>query len=316
MYLNTFAQNSAPVDMTATDEFESLLTSAAELGLTAPRDVRYVSRNLIANGLRLHFLEWGSPGQSPLILLHGGGQTAHSWDLVSLLLSDIFHVVALDQRGHGDTEWPRDGARTRKPMAADALKLQIAMGFEQPTLIGHSMGGLVAMTLLEENPGVARKLVLVDVGPAPSSKKLKEIAAARPEPPEWDTLDAFIERVQQLDPSRSAEHVMRTARYNIMERSDGKFVSKQDSRRAGPVPSMAAEWSMSFTNDDRRASLYSCPLLIVRGGDSKILGQRTAEEFIAPIPSATLVTVPGAGHNVHTQKSGEFVEVVRPFISS
>src|SRR5688572_10002059 len=112
-YFNTFAPGLASLDMTRTDEFASLVSSAHDLGIRVPAAVRYVSRNIVVNGLRFHFLEWGDPAAPPVLFLHGGNQTAHSWDLVSLALADRYHVIALDQRGHGDTEWPRDGEAGR-----------------------------------------------------------------------------------------------------------------------------------------------------------------------------------------------------------
>ena len=104
MHLNEFAADTAALDMTTFDEFGSLLDSAADLEIPHSREVRYVSRNVVVNHLRLHLLEWGDPGSPPVILLHGGNQSAHSWDLVSLHLADRYHVLALDQRGHGDSE--------------------------------------------------------------------------------------------------------------------------------------------------------------------------------------------------------------------
>jgi len=104
MYLNAFSQNLEPLDMTALDEFESLLASARELGIPHLRDVRYRSRNTVVSHQRFHYLEWGEPDAPTILLLHGGNQSAHSWDLVSLHLADRYHVLALDQRGHGDSE--------------------------------------------------------------------------------------------------------------------------------------------------------------------------------------------------------------------
>src|SRR3954452_13109062 len=120
MYLNEFAPGLAPHDMTGSAEFASLLASAAELGIPHSPDVRYSSHNTVVRGQRFHFSEWGEPGQPQVLLLHGGNQSAHSWDLVSLHLADRFHVFALDQRGHGDSEWNRELDYTIDAMAADA----------------------------------------------------------------------------------------------------------------------------------------------------------------------------------------------------
>ncbi len=108
MYLNTFAQGSDPLDMTGSDEFRSLLASAGDLGIPHAADVPYRSCNIVLRQMRFHFLEWGRADAPTIVLLHGGHQSAHSWDLVSLHLAQNYRVLALDQRGHGDSEWSRD----------------------------------------------------------------------------------------------------------------------------------------------------------------------------------------------------------------
>ena len=90
MYLNEFAESLAPRDMTQSPEFASLLESATDLGIPHSRDVRYVSRHTVVRSLRFHFSEWGEPGAPKVLLLHGGNQSAHSWDLVSLHLAQRF----------------------------------------------------------------------------------------------------------------------------------------------------------------------------------------------------------------------------------
>ncbi|MEE9280793.1 MAG: hypothetical protein V3V67_11520, partial [Myxococcota bacterium] len=86
MHLNEFSDSVAALDMTQFDEFRSLLESASDLGIPHSPDARYVSRNVVVRHQRFHLLEWGEPGAPPLLLLHGGNQSAHSWDLVSLHL--------------------------------------------------------------------------------------------------------------------------------------------------------------------------------------------------------------------------------------
>ena len=108
MYLNRFADTTEPLDMTETEEFRLLLASAADLGISHAPEVPYRSCNIVLRQMRFHFLEWGAPDAPPIVLLHGGHQSAHSWDLVSLHLAQRYRVLALDQRGHGDSEWARD----------------------------------------------------------------------------------------------------------------------------------------------------------------------------------------------------------------
>src|SRR6201989_2579257 len=97
MYLNEFADDLTPKDMTSSPEFATLLEGAGDLGIPHTPSARYVSRHTVLRGMRFHFTEWGDPSAPPVLLLHGGNQSSHSWDLVSLHLSDLFHFYDLDQ---------------------------------------------------------------------------------------------------------------------------------------------------------------------------------------------------------------------------
>ena len=164
MYLNLFSDSTRPLDMTSSDEFTSLLASAADLAIPHSADVRYQSNNIVLRHQRFHFLEWGDSEAPPVLMLHGGNQSAHSWDLVSLHLADRFRVLALDQRGHGDSEWARDADYSSTAMADDASAFLREMGIDSAIVIGHSMGGLNALRLTLEHPAIVQALVLVDVG--------------------------------------------------------------------------------------------------------------------------------------------------------
>ena len=140
MHLNDFASGLEAMDMTGTEEFASLRQSAADLGIGHPPNVVYRSRNAVLRHQRLHFLEWGDPGNPPLVLLHGGHQSAHSWDLVSLALAGRFHIFALDQRGHGDSEWARDKDYAIETMAADVSAFIEHIGVTAPVRGGPLHG--------------------------------------------------------------------------------------------------------------------------------------------------------------------------------
>src|SRR5437762_1754794 len=119
MYFNEFASSTDSYDLTKTEEFSSLLESAGQFNIPFKKPSNYSSRNVVVNGVRLHTLEWGDPSLPPVLMMHGNGLSAHTWDFVSLALSDRYHVVALDQRGHGDSEWPRDWDAGIATMAQD-----------------------------------------------------------------------------------------------------------------------------------------------------------------------------------------------------
>ena len=315
MYLNDFAAGLDFLDLTGSDEFTSLLQSAADLGIPHDRGVRYVSRETVVNHHRLHFLEWGDPAAPPLLLLHGGNQSAHSWDLVSLHLADRYHIFALDQRGHGDSEWARDADYGPGAMAEDALAFLAQQGVARPLVMGHSMGGMVTMTLTGAAPHVPRALVIVDVGPEISQRGAEMIRNFITHNVEFDSIDAFVERVHAYDPLRLREHQYRTARYNLIQRSDGKYISKSDRLLHDGA---FRERARAF-NEDRRdvaegLAAFPGPILVVRGERSNILEADAAERFVAGLPTARLVTVPDCAHNVQTQNTPGFLAAVQPFL--
>ena len=312
MYLNIFADGSAPLDMTGSDEFRSLLASATELGIAHAPDVPYRSCNIVLRQMRFHYLEWGRPDAPAIVLLHGGHQSAHSWDLVSLHLAQRYRVLALDQRGHGDSEWARDVLYSNHEMALDAEAFIAAMGLRRPLLIGHSMGGRNTMLLLRRDPALLRAAVIVDVGPELSDKGRAAIAGFVQVNQEFDDLEHFVRNVRQYDPYRPREHIERTVKYNMLQRADGKFVSKCDSnpRRLGIVRGGGELENITLQD----AMRFDLPVLLVRGANSNILAPDAAERFAAALPRGTLVTVPDCGHNVHGQNTKGFIEALSGFL--
>ena len=314
MYLNQFADTTEPLDMTQTEEFRLLLASAADLGIPHARDAPYRSRNIVLRQLRFHFLEWGAPDAPPIVLLHGGHQSAHSWDLVSLHLAQHFRVLALDQRGHGDSEWTRDVTYSNHEMSLDAEAFIAALGLRRPVLMGHSMGGRNSMLLTRRDPSLLRALVIVDVGPELSDRGRAVIAGFVRDNEEFDDLEHFVRNVQQYDPYRTREHIERTVKYNMLQRADGKFVSKCDAnpRRLGVVRGTGP--LENITLDEARK--FDLPVLLVRGANSRILTAEAADRFRDALPHGTLVTVANCGHNVHGQNTQGFIAAVGRFLTA
>jgi pimeloyl-ACP methyl ester carboxylesterase len=312
MYLNDFAEGLAPRDMTASPEFASLLESAADLGIPHEPTVRYVSCQTVIRGMRFHFTEWGDPDAPPVVLLHGGNQSSHSWDLVSLHLADRYHVYAIDQRGHGDTEWSRELDYSTDAMVADVRAFVADKVIERPIVFGHSMGGRVTLSTALAAPGLARALVIVDAGPELSPQGTKVVGDFVVHNVEFDDLNVFLDNVARYDRFRSREHVARTVKYNLLVRADGKYVSKVDHRRFSGTA--AGGVLAPLTLDDVR--VITAPVLLVRGGESDVLLADAAERFIQALPNGRMVTVPNVGHNVHGGNTPGFLEAVGPFLAS
>jgi pimeloyl-ACP methyl ester carboxylesterase len=223
-------------------------------------------------------------------------------------------VLALDQRGHGDSEWARDVTYSNHEMSLDAEAFITALCLQRPILMGHSMGGRNAMLLTRRSPSLLRALVIVDVGPEVSDRGRAVIAGFVRDNEEFDDLDHFVRNVQQYDPYRSREHIERTVKYNMLQRADGKFVSKCDAnpRRLGVVRGSGPQ--ENITLEEARA--FDLPVLLVRGADSRILTAEAAERFRDALPQGTLVTVPNCGHNVHGQNTKGFIEAIGRFLAS
>lgn len=124
-----------------------------------------IERDLLAGGMRLHYLEWGDPRDPAVVLLHGGGLNAHTWDLVCLLLRQRFHCVALDLRGHGESEWSPNIDYGIVALTKDLGGFVNGVQLDRFALVGMSLGGLTSIAFAAANPRRVRGLVLVDVGP-------------------------------------------------------------------------------------------------------------------------------------------------------
>ncbi len=315
MYLNQFSEDHSPLDMTALDEFESLKQSAKDLGIDAAKNPRYHSRNVVIRRQRFHFLEWGEPTNQPLILLHGSNQSAHSWDLVSLNLASQYHVFALDQRGHGDSEWSRGAHYSVEEMAMDLGAFIESVGIVSPVVVGHSMGGMVTMAFACSNPNSMAGMVIVDMGPEVNDEGTKMIREFVGRNIEFDDMDEFLDRVVKYDPYRSREHIERTLKYNLMKRADGRYVTKHDRRRFLPADDGSRARIAGVPTLEELARL-EIETLIVRGGDSNVLVEESAARFADNLRRGRLVTVPECGHNVASQNTTGFLSVLRPFLDS
>jgi len=174
-------------------------------------------------------------------------------------------------------------------------------------VFGHSMGGRFTLQAVLQDPSVTRALVLVDVGPELSAKGTKVIGDFIAHNIEFDDLDVFLDNVVRYDPFRSREHIARTVKYNLLVRSDGKYVSKVDHRR---LPGGMREITLGSV------AAIPCPVLVVRGGESDVLPPDAAERFVAALPAGRLVTVPDVGHNVHGGNTSGFLDAVVPYLAA
>src|SRR5579871_405468 len=158
------------------------------------------SHHILLRNQRFHYLDWGGPGTTPIVLLHGGGLTAHTWDLVCLALRPQYRCYALDLRGHGESEWSRQMDYSLEAHAGDVHAFMTALELSDAVVVGMSLGGGTAVRYsIEHTP---RALVVIDTGPQTNRVGGRAIIDFMRAPAELDSVDDFIERSLKFNPRR------------------------------------------------------------------------------------------------------------------
>jgi pimeloyl-ACP methyl ester carboxylesterase len=273
------------------------------LGCESARSV-----TLRVGGLSLHLLEWGAPGRPALCFLHGGSAHAHWFDRVAPAFADRFHVVSLDQRGHGESDWARPAAYATEDFASDLRGLLDALGWERAIVVGHSMGGHNAMAFAAWHPGRVRALVVVDSRPSIPAERLGRMRKRG-----WralnlhPTLEAAAAAFRLLPRETVADPALlaHLARVGVVQRDGG--------------------WQYRFDPEANRQRLpvdtlnllprIGAPSLIVRGEWSPVLPRDLAEQMRSAIPRSTLVEIPGVYHHLVLDRPEAFVRALDEFLS-
>ncbi|MDE2687376.1 MAG: alpha/beta hydrolase [Chloroflexota bacterium] len=293
----------------------SLHDAARAMGVQFANDNVPQDKFVDANGLRFHYLEWGNPDNPPMLLLHGFAQTCHSWDFVALGFSDDYHVIVLDQRGHGDSDWAPDGDYSPETQQKDISAVVDALGLEGFVLMGLSMGGRNSFTYAANNPGKVKALVIVDAAPQNMTQGTDNIRNFVQQDDELESVDAFVDRVLQFNPRRDRQQVRGSILHNLKELPNGNWTWKYDRALRRPGRRMGSD-----PDTEQRLWGYirslQCPTLLVRGGASDIVALDTADRMHQAIPNSRLATIEGAGHLVMGDSPSGFQNAVTEFIAS
>lgn len=262
------------------------------------------SRFVKTNGLRLHCLEWGASNTTTVVLLHGLRGHAHSWDDVSAALADRYHVLALDQRGRGETDWPKDGNYATEAFADDLASFCDALGLQRFILVGHSMGGRNGIVFTAKQPARVVAFGIVDVGPDIQPEGAARIRKELVDAPErYDSLDAALAQAQLENPLASEAVLRRRVQYQtkplldggIGWRYDGLIREQMRSNARPPPPDFWTLWGE-----------IQCPTLILRGAQTDTLSRAVAERMVHANPRAELAEVPRAGHMIFEDNPAAF----------
>lgn len=265
----------------------------------------------------------GDPSDPPVLVWHGGGQTRHSWGTTLTMLGGRgWRACSLDLRGHGDSDWAKDGDYTLDAFAGDVLA--VARTFATPpALVGASLGGISSLAAIGEHPDerVARALVLVDVAPRIEEAGRNRIGEFMMEHMEsgFGSLDEVADAIQRYNPHRPRPTNLGGLEKNLRRRADGRWYWHWDpafisGRLGGPD-----ETRSSLVDPERlqaAARAIRVPTLLVRGRMSDLLSEEGAQELLELVPHAQLVDVAGAGHMVAGDRNDAFNDAVVAFLDA
>jgi pimeloyl-ACP methyl ester carboxylesterase len=256
---------------------------------------------------------WGNPSGPLVILQHGGGQTRHAWRGTGEMLGAAgYHVIAIDARGHGDSDWAPDGVYGQDAMVQDLIAVIAAVGNRRPVLVGASMGGGTSLVAVGEGRVDATALVLVDIAPQVEVAGVANIAAFMSIKPDgFDSLEEVADAIAGYQPHRPRPRTLDGLAKNVRLGDDSKYHWHWDPKfRAGARDLV-----------QRQARLEACaknlalPTLLVRGGLSDVLSEEGAHSFLALCPTSEYVNVGGAAHMVAGDRNDIFAGAVIEFLS-
>jgi pimeloyl-ACP methyl ester carboxylesterase len=272
------------------------------------------------HGLKFHYVEWphtGNPstssGQS-MLLVHGFAGHALTWDVFAAAMSPHFRVIALDQRGHGDTDWASD--YSTESYVRDLTAFIHALDLQDCVLVAHSMGGRNSMVYLNRERERVSKFVIVDTGPEMDPGGGRRIMGGWQNNQDvFDTREEAFRQLRAVNPRPPLEHHRSRIYHSLKQLPDGKWTWKYDAklRRGGPRPSGSQQqwalddWWQLWRN-------IQIPTLLVRGEVSDLLTRELAERMGAANPHCAWVDIAGAGHSVPMDRPVEFEEAVAQWL--
>jgi pimeloyl-ACP methyl ester carboxylesterase len=285
---------------------------AAKLaGLDVPEFVAPRSEHVLLRDMRFHSVDWGTRGLPFGLFLHGGGQTARTWDLCCLALRRRLHCVALDQRGHGDSEWAYDFAYAPDDHAGDFLALLDHRKVSRAIVIGMSMGCLNGLAFTALHPERVAAFVAVDAGPWVQMEGGRRIVDFTREADGGVDVESFVAAAVRFNPRRDPRLLRQGLLHNLRRLPDGRLTWKTDRRRQTDLAGM--ETRLAALRE--RLAEIRCPVLILRGGESDVFLDADAERFAAALPDARWVRIEGAGHTIQGDRPAELVREVSAFLS-
>ncbi len=271
--------------------------------------------------LRLHYVDWGNEEAPPLLLVHGGRDHCRNWDWVAQELKADYHIIAPDLRGHGDSQWLLGGGYATIDYVYDIAQLVRQTGIRDIALIGHSMGGAVALAYAGLYPQKVRKLLAIEgMGAAPSMddatpgherllawvENLRALSGRIPK--RYATLEDAFQRMQQANPHLSEEQARHLTIHGSNQNEDGTYSWKFDNYMRA--------WSPVGLSARQTFGLYRrivCPTLLLQGGESWASDPKE-DGRLDYFHDARSMVVEDAGHWLHHDQLGRFLAIAKRFL--
>jgi pimeloyl-ACP methyl ester carboxylesterase len=274
-----------------------------------------------ANGLELAADVDGPSDGATVVLLHGGGQTRHSWAGTHKILAEAgWRTYSIDMRGHGDSDWSPEGDYSLDGFANDISAVTRQM-HQPPVLVGASLGGLsslVAIGEAEDQSEVARALVMVDVAHRVEEKGRDRIGAFMTGNIDgFESLEEAADAIAAYNPHRPRPKDLSGLAKNLRQREDGRWVWHWDPAFVTGKFGSADETRVSVIQPNRleaAAKKIQVPTLLVRGRRSDLLSEEGAQAFLDTVPHAEFVDVAGAGHMVAGDRNEIFNQAILGFL--
>lgn len=283
---------------------------------SALRDVASRERTVCSGDLKLNVVEWGAAGAPVIVMLHGLRAYGRTWSRVATALADRYHVIALDQRGRGKSDWGPTADYFTPAYVEDLKNVADALELRRFILLGHSMGGATALVFSQLYPEYLSGLVIEDIGPGSSAGSLGS-----------DRIKAELNSTPRIFESREHARIFwRQARpgapnaaieerlvYMMTEEDDGSLRWRYDlegisEARLDPDLSKIADlWPP--------VEALSIPTLVLRGAKTDFLPANVMAEMIARNTHIRGFSVSDASHYIHDDNYDEFMQRLEDYLA-